>query len=262
MSHEDDWDRNRCSNGMLGKEGCPLFDDDRGMGMSAFDGPEEEQRILGWVLEHQNRTRVSADDDDGMNPEDVKDLLRLCGKKQEQEKTDMEQKGNGTAEEIGSPWMSHEMKEIFMLSSKAIDLMTDLFAGLDDNDKEALRKMVSKGTGTVDAAGESFMAVYGKVKALLVRIRRETSGGRLVQTFDIWKEGFEDEDGKEQAELLAKGVPGSDFHDAVKFWYEGAIDAEHIYGPLSVKGSGKSVKMWLWGCRLYDNEQDARKRFG
>ena len=79
MSHEDDWDRNRCSNGMLGKEGCPLFDDDRGMGMSAFDGPEEEQRILGWVLEHQNRTRVSADDDDGMNPEDVKDLLRGRG---------------------------------------------------------------------------------------------------------------------------------------------------------------------------------------
>jgi hypothetical protein len=232
------------------------------MGMSAFDSPEEERRALDAILDEVMRNQEGmSDDDDELTIEEVDELLEMCERKQ-QENSRMEQKGNGKTEEIASPWMSHEMKEIFMLSNKAIDLMNDLFAGLDDNDKEALRKMISKGSGPVDMKGVSFMAVYGKVKALLAHIRRETSGGRLVQTFEIWKEGFEDEDGKEQAELLAKGVPGNDFYDAVKFWYEDTLDAEHIYGPLSVKGSGKSAKMWLWGCRLYDNEQDARKRFG
>jgi hypothetical protein len=259
-SHEDDRDRNRCRG---------HHDDwnDRGMGMSAFDSPEEESRVLDAALRDHENTEINQilgwnmrHTETGSG--DLDEILGLCRKKQEQEKTDMEQKENGKTEEIGSPRMSHEMKEIFMLANKAIDLMTDLFAGLDDESKEVMRKMISKGSGPVDTEGESFMAVYGKVKSLLVHIRRETSGGRLVQTFDIWKEGFEDEDGREQAELLAKGVPGSDFHDAVKFWYESTINAEHIYGPLSVKGSGKSAKMWLWGCRLYDNEQDARKRFG
>ena len=273
MSPEDDWDRNRCSHGVLGKEDCPFFDDDRGMGMSAFDSPEEEMEILRGLQESQEREIEEAEVNKvlGWNMRhETKEKWKMmietkqagaceCGADRRMTGTSLD---GHEALEMSPYSMSHEMKEIFMLSNKAIDLMTDLFTGLNDENKETMRKMISKGSGPVDTDGESFMAVYGKVKALLVHIRRETSGGRLVQTFDIWKEGFEDEDGKEQAELLAKGVPGSDFHDAVKFWYESTINAEHIYGPLSVKGTGKSAKMWLWGCRLYDNEQDARKRFG
>ena len=224
-------------------------DDDRGM----FGPHLDEDGTADWTPEYTDKWLSEMSN--------TAEILQLCRKKQEQEDR-MEQETNGTAEEIASPRMSREMKEIFMLANRAMDLMTDLFDGLGDKDRETLRKMVSQGTGTVETRGESFMAVYGKVRSLLAHIRRETSGGRLVQTFEIWKEGFEDEDGREQAELLVKGVPGSDFHDAVRFWYESTLDAEHIYGPLSVKGSGKSAKMWLWGCRLYDNEQDARKRFG
>ena len=264
MNYEDDWDRNRCSNGILGK------DDDRAIGMmSAFDNPREERSPLLPIL--GEKSGVSDDDEltiekvnellNELTIEEVDKLFEMCKRKQ-QEKKKMEQKENGKTEEIIPPVMSHEMKEIFMLSNKAINLMNELFTGLDDESKEHLKGMISKGMNAVDVMGEPFMAVYGKIKGLLVHIRRETSGGRLVQTFDIWKEGFEDEDGKEPAELLVKDVPGSDFHDAVQFWYDNTLSAKHVYGPLSVKGSGKSAKMWLWGCRLYDNEKDARRRFG
>lgn len=255
MSHEDDPDPGWNDGGMFG----PHLE---------FNSPEEEMEFLRGLHESQKREIEEADVNKALGWN-----MRHGNKEQEKMMTEMRQTDGCV--EIPSPdyrnrpktdmnpySMSHSSKEIFVLVNKAVGILDEAFSGIPEEDKETLRKMVVKGKDHVDPEGEMFMAVYGKVKSLLVHIGREITEGRPVQTFEIWREGFEDEDGKEKAVLLAKGIPGSDFADAVEFWYSSTVDAEHIYGPLVKKGEKEKAKMWLWGCRLYDNEQDAKRRFG
>ena len=239
---EDDWDRNRC---------WGHHDDwgDSSMGMSAFDSPEEEERILDEALKHQDLEEEH---------EVVKELLGFARKKQQENRKMEKQKSI----EISMCPMSDESREIFMLTEKCNALGKELIESLSEQDRETLKSILVKGNDLIDKEGESFMAILGKIRAVTSHIQRVISNDFPIQTFEIWREGFEDEDGKEPAILLAKGVPGNDFPDAVDYWYRSTENAEHIYGTLSTKGEGAWRKMWLWGCRLYDNEVDARKRFG
>lgn len=152
-------------------------------------------------------------------------------------------------------------REIYILSGKGEALLNELGKWFS-NDDNNLNGLVVKGDDQIDRSGETIIAVLGKIRTLFQYIKRDVTGDKPVQTFDIWREGFEDEDGKESAVLLVKGIPGNDFPDAVDYWYRSTENARHIYGTLSSKGEGAWRKMWLWGCRLYDNEADARKRFG
>ena len=187
----------------------------------------------------------------------VKELLGFVRKKQQENKMETQKSIN-----ISMCPLSDDNREIFMLTEKCNALGKELIESLSDQDRETLKSILVKGYDLIDKEGESFMAVLGKIRAVTSHIQRVISKDMPIQTFEIWREGFEDEDGKEQALLLAKGVPGNDFPDAVDYWYRSTENAEHIYGTLSTRGEGAWRKMWLWGCRLYDNEVDARKRFG
>lgn len=79
--------------------------------------------------------------------------------------------------------------------------------------------------------------------------------------YDIWSEGFIAQ-GSEgiptKAQKFASGVEGESFLDAVKKWYKSQKDAEYRFGVLTIRDG----KAYTYGCRLYDNEEDARKACG
>ena len=79
--------------------------------------------------------------------------------------------------------------------------------------------------------------------------------------YDIWIEGYLTtgmEGIPAKARCLATGAEGDSFWDAVSKWYNSIPDVKHKYGELSFKGNDIA----LWGCRLFDNEEDARRSFG
>lgn len=78
-----------------------------------------------------------------------------------------------------------------------------------------------------------------------------------MEKFDIWEEGFCCTGQEGTAHCLAKDVEGEDFFDAVEKWYNNLPNPKD-YGELAIKDGVAS----LWGCRLFDNEADARKSFG
>lgn len=82
-----------------------------------------------------------------------------------------------------------------------------------------------------------------------------------MKKFDIWEEGYccTGESGK--AHCLAKDVEGEDFFDAVEKWYNNLPNPKD-YGELRISHSGTDTDARIWGCRLFDNEADARKSFG
>ena len=73
--------------------------------------------------------------------------------------------------------------------------------------------------------------------------------------FDIWTEGYI-ATGMEgipaRAQKLASNI------EAAKKWYRSEPDASSRFGDLDVRNG----VVYLWGCRLFDNEQDARKVYG
>lgn len=79
------------------------------------------------------------------------------------------------------------------------------------------------------------------------------------KSYNIWVEGFccsGMENGPEKARCLARDVYGINFIDACLHWY--CEKGKEGYGDLSYDGK----YLALWGCRLFDNEKDARKSFG
>ena len=82
------------------------------------------------------------------------------------------------------------------------------------------------------------------------------------EDFDIWVEGYlvtGMEGIPAKAQLIATGVEGKDFNDAVTRWYNSNPENASKYGSLYFTKSGNPC---LWGCCLFDNETDARKSFG
>ncbi|HRI34981.1 MAG TPA: hypothetical protein PLD02_14630 [Saprospiraceae bacterium] len=72
-----------------------------------------------------------------------------------------------------------------------------------------------------------------------------------MKEYEIWVEGYADSGNREQASLLAK-QKGISWIDAVSRYME------KNPGRIRIDDRGFTD----WGCRLFDNEADARKSFG
>jgi len=71
--------------------------------------------------------------------------------------------------------------------------------------------------------------------------------------YDIWMEGFMfSMDERAEASYLGQSE-GATFKDAVIAWYEKNPLRKHSFNPDNLTD---------WGCRLFDNEVDARRNFG
>jgi hypothetical protein len=70
--------------------------------------------------------------------------------------------------------------------------------------------------------------------------------------FNIWSEGYSVTGQSSGAILVAEAVEGDDFKDACQKHFVGEVH-EYYFNP---------EKLSYWGCRLYDNEAEARKAFG
>jgi hypothetical protein len=66
--------------------------------------------------------------------------------------------------------------------------------------------------------------------------------------YEIWSEGFATKSGKNKAHLMGKSFGGS-FQEACDMFFKGS--------PLY-----NSAELTHWGCKLYDNETQARQKFG
>jgi len=73
-----------------------------------------------------------------------------------------------------------------------------------------------------------------------------------VRRYDIWSEGYRVTGNSAGAELVATSS-GYSFRDAV--------DAYAKKYPAFARYYDRE-RMTYWGCRLFDNEEDARKSFG
>lgn len=79
--------------------------------------------------------------------------------------------------------------------------------------------------------------------------------------FDIWTEGYiaTSMGGiPARAQKLASDVEAESFIEAAKKWYRSEPNASSRFGDLDIQNG----VVYLWGCRLFDNEQDARKVYG
>lgn len=74
--------------------------------------------------------------------------------------------------------------------------------------------------------------------------------------WDIWAEGFSATGESSGAILLTSKVEAKTFTEAVETWLK--MDTSH--NPYITKQ--KDGTYTYWGCRLFDNERDARKSFG
>lgn len=82
-----------------------------------------------------------------------------------------------------------------------------------------------------------------------------------MKKYNIWIEGYL-ATGMEgipaRAQELASNIEANSFLEAVKKWYSSEPDASYRYGDLTIRDDIASI----YGCRLFDNEKDARKSFG
>ena len=79
--------------------------------------------------------------------------------------------------------------------------------------------------------------------------------------YDIWTEGFQGSGDRGYAHPLAFGVEAPSFIEAVQKWWDAlksVSNPKKLYGEITIKNGTASI----WGCKLFDNEQDARKSFG
>lgn len=82
-----------------------------------------------------------------------------------------------------------------------------------------------------------------------------------MNKYDIWVEGYL-ATGMEgiptKAQKLASNIEANSFIEAVNKWYNSESDALYKYGTLSIRDN----RAFLWGCEVFSNEVEARKRFG
>ncbi len=70
--------------------------------------------------------------------------------------------------------------------------------------------------------------------------------------FNIWSEGYATGDERKQAILHGQAC-GSTFKDACNEYAEGNPVWAYYFDPNNLT---------FWGCRLFDNEEDARRAHG
>lgn len=75
--------------------------------------------------------------------------------------------------------------------------------------------------------------------------------------YDIWEEGCAFNEGAYPAIQLASNIEANSFKEACIKWYNSLSEEEKIN-----HGSYNKEDNTIFGCRLFDNELDARKSFG
>ena len=73
--------------------------------------------------------------------------------------------------------------------------------------------------------------------------------------YTIWSEGYAD-NGMSQGAICLGTYMAISFEDAINKYLERNPDMKEYY-YIDSKGNHK-----IWGCRLYDNAEDAEKSFG
>ena len=74
-----------------------------------------------------------------------------------------------------------------------------------------------------------------------------------MKFFDIWSEGYTIRGQKGPAQFITRSF-GTDFRDACIYAYN--------LGDFEGYGHFDEKTLTLWGCHLFDNQEDARKSFG
>lgn len=72
-----------------------------------------------------------------------------------------------------------------------------------------------------------------------------------MSIYQVWSEGYAATGNSGSAELLGE-VEAGDFASACSVLFEGSERAKYF----------DKQQLTYWGCRLFDNEQDARQAFG
>ncbi|ATS92370.1 hypothetical protein DLP05_083 [Stenotrophomonas phage vB_SmaS_DLP_5] len=85
-----------------------------------------------------------------------------------------------------------------------------------------------------------------------VSVRNGSTGEWLGYEFDVWMEGYQASGDSGTAMYMGR-ARGKDFQTAC---------AKALYNKGCVMSLYNPRLGTYWGCRLYDNEQDARKSFG
>lgn len=120
---------------------------------------------------------------------------------------------------------------------------------------ERLRKLLLKAVDTIEGLADQQAMVDLHYEPTLNEIKREL--GLEVyylepRYFEIWCEGYATTGDRAKAHLMGRGF-GHTFREAVIQFME--FDEEH-------KKYFNEEDLTHWGCRLFDNEEDARASFG
>jgi len=100
--------------------------------------------------------------------------------------------------------------------------------------------------------------VWGEIKHLYPSHQYDSDTGVIVDvsnisTFSIWVEGYVVSGNSARASLLAS-VNATSFSNAVSIFRNGRSGGERLHIDVE--------NLTMWGCRLFDNEIDARRSFG
>lgn len=87
-----------------------------------------------------------------------------------------------------------------------------------------------------------------------------------MKEFEIWMEGYRASGESGGAQLVGKGI-GETFDDAVMDYMskhqKHGIEKETPNGYMSLEHYNNRRSNWnIWACKLFDNENDARKSYG
>lgn len=86
-----------------------------------------------------------------------------------------------------------------------------------------------------------------------------------MREFKIWMEGFSATGQQQEASLLGTYLAES-FDDAVEEYkkkHPADVNTRNRFAPRNEQGVMPQLTVHsIWGCRLFDNESDARKSFG
>lgn len=78
------------------------------------------------------------------------------------------------------------------------------------------------------------------------------SNSKVTRIYDIWSEGFSATGQSQEAQYWGS-ITASSFQEACD---------EFAKGSLEFRSSYNSERLTHWGCKLFDNEKDARKNYG
>lgn len=74
---------------------------------------------------------------------------------------------------------------------------------------------------------------------------------------EVWCEGYQTNGEVDRAKRLIAGEFDS-FDDAVRAW----VSSSAAHAPYVTKGNDETGHWRYWGCKLFNNEADARRAFG